>query len=108
MNPKHSLKGMKERTIKRPKKISKIEVSLTADSGDLLLFQARGWFTGLQRTVTGSQFDHVAIILRYADSRVVYFESTATTGVALYSWDAFVSSALHEVYAKVSFRKLRC
>lgn len=64
-----------------------MDLTISADSGDLLLFAANSWFTGLQRTVTQSNYDHVAFILRYADSRLVYFESTAGTGVALYSWD---------------------
>ena len=74
-------------TIKRPDKITKMDLTLTADSGDLLLFAANTWFAGVQRSVTQSNYDHVAFILRYADSRLVYFESTANTGVALYSWD---------------------
>jgi hypothetical protein len=72
--------------------ISKQELTLTADSGDLLLFQSKGFFTKIQRTVTNSCYDHVAMILRYANSRVVYFESTGNNGVALYSWDSFMSS----------------
>ena len=76
-----------QETTKRSKKITKMDLTISADSGDLLLFAANSWFTGLQRTVTQSNYDHVAFILRYADSRLVYFESTAGTGVALYSWD---------------------
>jgi hypothetical protein len=34
-------------TTQRPKKITKMDLTLTADSGDLLLFAANTWFTGL-------------------------------------------------------------
>ena len=50
----------------------------------------------------------MAFILRYADSRIVYFESTANTGVGLYSWDSFICSKMNESYSKVAFRKLKC
>jgi len=48
--------------------------------------------TKLQRTITGSDFDHVAMVLRYADGSIVLLESTGNTGVALLDWKTFTKN----------------
>jgi cell wall-associated NlpC family hydrolase len=48
-----------------------------ADTGDLLLFSTSSIGSGVQRILTRSDYDHVAMILRYSDSRIMFFEATS-------------------------------
>ena len=52
-----------------------------ADSGDVLLFKCDNIMSGLQRTFTNSEYDHIAMFLRFANGQLVYFESSANMGV---------------------------
>ena len=52
-----------------------------ADSGDILLFKCDNIMSGLQRTFTNSEYDHIAMFLRFANGQLVYFESSANMGV---------------------------
>jgi len=60
--------------------------------------------TKLQRTITGSDFDHVAMVLRYADGSIVLLESTGNTGVALLDWKTFTKNKWQNLYEKICFR----
>ena len=45
-----------------------------ADTGDFLLFKANNGSAGVVRTFTGSNFDHVAMVLRFeTDTDEIYF-----------------------------------
>ena len=45
-----------------------------ADTGDFLLFKANTGSAGVVRTFTGSNFDHVAMVLRFeTDTDEIYF-----------------------------------
>ena len=48
-----------------------------ADTGDLLLFRGKSIITKIQRTLTMSEYDHVALLLRYSSGRLVILEATA-------------------------------
>jgi hypothetical protein len=48
-----------------------------ADTGDLLLFRGKSIITKIQRTLTMSDYDHVALLLRYSTGRLVILEATA-------------------------------
>ncbi len=39
-----------------------------------------------------SDYDHVAMLLRYSNGKLVMFESTGSTGVAVLDWDTFVKN----------------
>ena len=52
-----------------------------ADSGDVLLFKCNDIMSGIQRTITNSEYDHIAMFLRFANGQLVYFESSANIGV---------------------------
>jgi hypothetical protein len=53
----------------------------TADSGDLLLFAGNSLISKVARTAMTSDFDHVAMFLRFDNGALVYFESTSNNGV---------------------------
>lgn len=46
-----------------------------ADTGDLILFRGKAFDARLQRAITGSEFDHVAIILKYSTSDIFLMEA---------------------------------
>ena len=52
-----------------------------ADSGDILMFKCNDFMSGVQRTITQSEYDHIAMFLRFANGQLVYFESSANVGV---------------------------
>lgn len=43
------------------------------------MFRGQSLVTKLQRAITLSDFDHVAMLLRYSTGRLVIFEATAQT-----------------------------
>ena len=84
----------------------------TADTGDILLFRtAVGG--GCIRTLTGSRFDHVAMILKFIgdanqDKDLYIFEATANRGVALNKWSAirdFIGKE-ENFYSECVYRKV--
>ena len=48
-----------------------------AETGDLLLFTSKTFTSTMQRVVTGSEYDHVGVILRYTNSRLMILEATS-------------------------------
>jgi hypothetical protein len=82
-------------------------VNRTADTGDLLLFAGNSLISKVARTAMASDFDHVAMFLRFDTGNLVYFESTSTNGVQIYSWDYFILANIQRYFKQVSFRKLR-
>ena len=55
------------------------EFKRIADTGDLLLFQGSSFATKVQRVITMSDYDHVGMVLRYSNGKIVVFESTGQT-----------------------------
>jgi len=47
-----------------------------ADTGDILLFRSRNFASKLQRMVTSSNYDHVALVLRYSNNNIAFIEAT--------------------------------
>jgi hypothetical protein len=58
--------------------------------------------------VTGSKYDHVALILRFPDGRVAIFESLRETGVTIVEWDRFINKKWYELYSRIVYRRLHC
>ena len=59
-----------------------------ADTGDLLLFKSNVIAGRLQRRALGSQFDHVAMLLKFEtdDNQLYFVEATGNYGVAMNTW----------------------
>ncbi|CDW89924.1 ph domain-containing protein [Stylonychia lemnae] len=70
-------------------------------------WKSTSFVTKVQRAITMSEYDHVAMLLRYSNGKLVIFESTGTTGVAVLDWDVFVKNNWHNLYQKLAYRKLR-
>ena len=61
-----------------------------ADTGDILLFKASDSFgASVTRTWTDSDFDHVAMVLKFEQTpdEVFLIEATGNTGVSLNRWE---------------------
>ena len=78
-----------------------------ADSGDLILFKGSSIQTKVMRTVTRSDYDHVAMLLRYSNGKLVMFEATGMSGVAVLDFDVFLRNNWFKFYHKISFRKVK-
>ena len=52
--------------------------------------------------------DHVGLVLRYADGRVVLFEALGGSGVLLTDWKEFLANKWYEPYKKIVYRRLQC
>lgn len=78
-----------------------------ADTGDILIFIGNSGNAKLIRTLTGGNFDHVAMILKFeADQDDLYLvEATGNKGVALNKWE-YLRPHIGEskFYKKVIFR----
>ena len=79
-----------------------------ADSGDIILFSSKMLVASMQRLVTASEYDHTAMFLRYANGKLIYFESCSNTGVQTFKWNYFFENRLFLNFEKMAFRKLRC
>ena len=87
--------------------ISNNEFKRVAETGDILLFQSKTIASQLQRVVTSSKFDHVALVVRLSQDRLVIFESLRETGVATCDWDRFITKKWNEMYNLIVYRKLK-
>lgn len=56
--------------------------------------------------LTRSQYDHVAMILKYASGSIYALEATGGAGVGIFPWDSMVSKGWYELYNLVVYRRL--
>ncbi|KAM3141056.1 hypothetical protein pb186bvf_006857 [Paramecium bursaria] len=101
---KLDIKNIKE--VWRHDRISHEYFRKEADTGDLLLFRGNSTLSQIQRAITGGNYDHVAILLRYNNGELFIFESLGLTGVSLLSWDKFLHYQWHKLYQELVFRHL--
>ncbi|CAI2381616.1 unnamed protein product [Moneuplotes crassus] len=78
-----------------------------ADTGDILLFRGFSKASKFQRMMTCSKYDHVAMVLKGSDDKVLLFESTSTLGVTFIDWQAFHQIGWPKKYQRVVYRKLK-
>ncbi|CAD8075791.1 unnamed protein product [Paramecium primaurelia] len=77
-----------------------------AQTGDILLFQGKHISCKAQRMVTRSQYDHVAMILKYTNGYIYVLEATGTFGVGIFEWKHMIGKQWYELYNKVVYRQL--
>jgi len=76
-----------------------------AKTGDILLFRGFEKHSKCQRSLTGADYDHVALLVRQGLILYVY-ESTGKDGVKLRAWRDFRMNLWNLLYDKMSFRQL--
>ncbi|CEM01809.1 unnamed protein product [Vitrella brassicaformis CCMP3155] len=77
-----------------------------AQTGDILLFCSTHRAAKIQRAITGSHYDHVALVLRFADGRLAFFEAAGGVGVGVVTWRDFIAHKWHLLYPKLAVRRL--
>ena len=60
----------------------------------------------MQRIITRSSYDHVAMVLKYSSGKIVIFESLRDTGVSVCEMNKFINKKWFDMYYKIVFRKL--
>jgi hypothetical protein len=91
---------------KLPTLITPQDFLSVAQTGDLLLFQSKSLGSNLQRIITRSNYDHVALLIKFPDGRLVIFEALRENGVTICDWDRFMTKKWHELYHRIVYRKL--
>lgn len=87
-------------------RISENEFKKMTCTGDLLLFRGRDMVSKFQRFVTKSEYDHVAMILKYSSGKIALFEATGADGVSIVYWDDFIFYQWEKLYSRLMYRKL--
>ncbi|CAD8162375.1 unnamed protein product [Paramecium octaurelia] len=90
----------------RTDRISYEQFSKVGEAGDILLFRGRGINCQIQRGLTGSEYDHAAILLRFQSGPLYMLEATGYFGVGLCSWKDIIENRWFELYEKIMIRRL--
>ena len=69
-----------------------------------MLFYTKNNGAQLQRLLTNSDFDHVAMVVKIGDKDLMVFESNQMYGVSIYDWRQYIQ--YFNLYEKISLRKL--
>mmetsp|Transcript_935 Transcript_935/g.2208 ORF Transcript_935/g.2208 Transcript_935/m.2208 type:complete len:347 (+) Transcript_935:2967-4007(+) len=86
--------------------ITERQFSSIATTGDILLFHNRSKLSILTRVLINSNYDHVAMVLRYSSGRILLFEATQGSGVTLLDWEDYVQQKSYQGVFKVAYRHL--
>jgi len=78
-----------------------------ADTGDLLLFRGSQFGSKITRSFTGSNFDHVAMCLKFESDpdEIYYVDATSNCGVAISKWSN-TRKYIGEFYEQIMLRHL--
>ena len=72
-----------------------------------MLFTTKTTTSKIQRMLTGSQYDHIGMMIKYPKSgHIQIFESLTSSGVSKWNWENFVTEKQYRSYDKIAFRKL--
>jgi hypothetical protein len=61
-----------------------------SETGDVLLFFTNHTGGKLQRFFTQSDYDHVAMVVKFDKKETMVFEANQLSGVALYDWKYYI------------------
>lgn len=87
-------------------RVSEYYFQTNACTGDILLFRSKDISSKIQRSITGSKYDHIALILCYASGKIVLLEATQSMGVCLTDWDEFLQNNWQDLYEGIAYRNL--
>ena len=77
-----------------------------AENGDLLLFRGKNFGSKLQRCLTRSKFDHVALVIKFDNGEVGFLEASRAFGVSLTYWDKLFRKDWKKIYSEIWYRQL--
>jgi hypothetical protein len=81
------------------------EFAKEADSGDIILFKGKKLGSKITRGITNSEFDHIAMVLKFEDDEEVYMIDATLSGVNVTSWQQLCTYK-DKLYSKIIWRKL--
>ena len=87
-------------------KVSEYYFSSSTSTGDILLFRSKDLSSKIQRGLTRSKYDHVAMVLCYSSGRIMLLEATQFQGVSLTDWSDFLYNKWQDLYEAIAFRSL--
>ncbi|CAG9329377.1 unnamed protein product [Blepharisma stoltei] len=87
-------------------RISDYQFRQSASTGDILLFRSKNIAAKIQRSLTRSKFDHVAMLLCYSSGKIGLLEATGLDGVSIVFWDDFLMYNWNLLYTRIVYRKL--
>ena len=88
-------------------KVSVQQFEAQVQTGDIILFQSKDFAPKMQRMLTGSQYDHVGIMIKYPKSgHLQILESLRPNGVNKWNWRGFLEKKWYQKYNKIVYRKL--
>lgn len=79
--------------------ITREEFEVQADTFDLIFFVGSSVSAAMTRVFCRSEYDHIALVLRSKNSKIFLLEAGYTHGVALYTWEKFLSHPWKESYS---------
>ena len=68
------------------------------------MFRTKNTGATIQRVLTNSEYDHVAMVVKFRKKEIMVFESNAIHGVSVFEWNQYIR--YFDLYEKVSVRKL--
>ena len=84
---KHSLPAPESKLFHKANQISEDQFLLMADTMDILLFQSRSVLPSALRLITGGEYDHIALILKYDfDPDEVWMVEAMDSGIIFRRW----------------------
>ncbi|CAD8116172.1 unnamed protein product [Paramecium sonneborni] len=90
----------------RTDRISFEQFQKIGDTADILLFRGTGANCLIQRGLTGSDYDHAALLLRFPSGSLYILEATGCYGVGLCSWQDMIAERWFELFDKIVIRRL--
>ena len=81
---------------------------MIATPGDILLFRGNGVGCRIQRLLTGGSYDHVALLFRDRERKLMIMEAVQSVGVTCSYWYDFIENDLRPIYDKITYRHLCC
>ena len=77
-----------------------------ADTGDILLFKTPEFGSQLQRFITNSNYNHIAVVLRSSTGALKFIEATIEYGVDIIDWDTFIAYNCYQSFERIVHRRL--
>lgn len=87
-------------------RICEEDFSKIADTGDIILFKNPEFGSQVQRFLTNSNFNHIALVLRSSTGALKFIEATIQYGVDIIDWDMFMSYRCYLAFDRVVYRRL--
>lgn len=78
-------------------------MGLIGDTFDILLFKNKTMMSKVQRILTNSDYDHVAMLLKTNSNEVFILESSSNLGVSVYTLKSLIELPRKKYYMRYYF-----